>query len=78
MELARPHGQDGFMTIEDGESPRKPPIFTAPALDLLGVAELEAYIITLEHEILRVRKAIAQKNAHRDAAAAFFRAPPVE
>jgi len=66
------------MTIEDGEWPSKPSILTAPALDLLGVDELEAYIITLEHEILRVRKAIAQKKAHRDAASAFFRAPPVK
>jgi uncharacterized small protein (DUF1192 family) len=63
------------MTIEDGESPRKPAIFTAPPLDLLGVTELESYIITLEHEIIRVREAIARKNAHRDAAAAFFRTP---
>jgi len=63
------------MTIEDGESPRKPAIFTPPPLDLLGVDELETYIITLTAEITRVREVIARKNAHKDAAAAFFRMP---
>jgi uncharacterized small protein (DUF1192 family) len=63
------------MTIEDGETPRKPAIFTPPPLDLLGVNELESYIITLTGEIARVREAIARKNAHKDAAAAFFRTP---
>ncbi|HQT47917.1 MAG TPA: DUF1192 domain-containing protein [Acidocella sp.] len=51
-------------------------LLTPPPLDLLGVAELEAYIGDLEQEILRVKQAIAAKQAHRDAAAAFFKAPP--
>jgi uncharacterized small protein (DUF1192 family) len=76
MEPAPPPGQDYFMTFEGDELPRQPPVFVAPALDLLGVSELESYIIALEQEITRVREAISRKNAHRDAAAAFFRAPP--
>jgi uncharacterized small protein (DUF1192 family) len=51
-------------------------LLTPPPLDLLGVAELEAYIVDLKEEILRVKQAIAAKQAHRDAAAAFFKAPP--
>jgi uncharacterized small protein (DUF1192 family) len=65
------------MTISDEDLPRPTKkLLAPPPLDLLGVAELEAYIADLEAEILRVRQAIASKQAHRDAAAAFFKAPP--
>jgi len=43
------------------------------SLDLLGVAELEAYIGELEAEIARVRGDILRKQRHRDAAHAFFK-----
>ncbi len=46
-----------------------------PPLDLLGVDELAGYIIELEREISRVKQAIAAKQAHRDAAALFFKTP---
>jgi uncharacterized small protein (DUF1192 family) len=46
-----------------------------PPLDALGVAELSAYIGALEAEITRVRAAIAAKDAHKAAAAAFFKKP---
>ena len=65
------------MTNSDEDLPRPTKkLFVAPPLDLLGVQELNAYIADLEAEILRVRQAIAGKQAHRDAAAAFFKKPP--
>lgn len=42
-------------------------------LTVLGVAELEAYIATLEAEITRARAAIAAKQAQKSAAEAFFK-----
>ncbi len=62
-------------SAEDLPRPTKK-LLTPPPLDLLGVQELNAYIADLEVEILRVRQAIAAKEAHRDAAAAFFKTPP--
>ena len=50
-------------------------LLTPPLLDSLGVAELEAYIADLEAEIARVRGKIAAKDAHKAAAAAFFKTP---
>jgi uncharacterized small protein (DUF1192 family) len=47
-----------------------------PPLDMLGVDELRAYIAALEAEISRVNAAISAKNAHKTAAAAFFKTPP--
>jgi uncharacterized small protein (DUF1192 family) len=44
-------------------------------LDPLSVDELEAYIQELQGEIARVRAEIAKKQAHLDAAAAFFKKP---
>jgi uncharacterized small protein (DUF1192 family) len=44
-------------------------------LDLLGIAELEAYILELKAEIQRVAADIAVKQSHRKAAEAFFKAP---
>jgi len=42
-------------------------------LTVMGVAEIEAYIVTLEAEITRARAAIAAKQAQKSAAEAFFR-----
>lgn len=65
------------MTNSDEDLPRPTKkLLLPPPLDLLGVTELHAYIADLEAEILRVRQAIASKQAHRDAAAAFFKTPP--
>lgn len=65
------------MTNSDEDLPRPTKkLLLPPPLDLLGVEELEAYIADLEAEILRVRQAIASKQAHRNAAAAFFKTPP--
>ncbi len=42
-------------------------------LTVMGVAEIEAYIATLEAEIDRARAAIAAKQAQKSVAEAFFR-----
>lgn len=42
-------------------------------LTLLGIAELEAYIIELETEIARARTEIAAKQKQRGGAEALFR-----
>ena len=42
-------------------------------LTVMGVAEIEAYIATLEAEIDRARAANAAKQAQKSAAEAFFR-----
>jgi len=42
-------------------------------LTVMGVAEIEAYIATLEAEIIRARAAIAAKQAQKSAAEAFFK-----
>jgi uncharacterized small protein (DUF1192 family) len=44
-------------------------------LTVLGVAELQAYIVGLEAEIARARAAIAAKEAQKSAAEAFFKKP---
>ncbi len=65
------------MTFGDEEPPVKPKtLLVPPVLDMLGVAELEAYVAALEGEILRVKQAIERKQAHARAAAAFFKTPP--
>ena len=46
-----------------------------PALDRLGVAELENYILALEAEIARAKAAADQKRKHREASDLFFRRP---
>jgi uncharacterized small protein (DUF1192 family) len=77
MEPALPIGQDRFMTNPEEDLPRPArKLLVPPPLDLLGVEELRAYIGDLETEISRVKQAIAAKQAHRDAAAAFFKTPP--
>jgi uncharacterized small protein (DUF1192 family) len=77
MEPTLPFGQGDIMTNSDEDLPRPTKkLLLPPPLDLLGVTELHAYIVDLEAEILRVRQAIASKQAHRNAAAAFFKTPP--
>lgn len=57
--------------FEDSEPRKAKP---APKdLTVMGVAELEAYIATLEAEIGRARAAIAAKQAQKSAAEAFFK-----
>lgn len=60
---------------EDEDSLRPQPKLAAPALDPLGVAELQAYIAELRTEIARAEAAIARKQDHRSAADSFFRRP---
>jgi uncharacterized small protein (DUF1192 family) len=62
--------------IDEDEAPRpRPRRITPPLLDLLGVAELQAYIAELHAEIARVEAEIDRKKSHRSAADAFFRTP---
>jgi uncharacterized small protein (DUF1192 family) len=65
------------MTNPEEDLPRPTrKLLIPPVLDMLGVEELTLYIEDLNAEIARVKQAIASKQAHRDAAAAFFKAPP--
>ena len=65
------------MTNPEDDLPRPArKLLIPPALDMLGVEELNAYINDLNAEISRVKQAISAKEAHRDAAAAFFKTPP--
>jgi uncharacterized small protein (DUF1192 family) len=48
---------------------------TPKDLTVLGVAELQAYIVGLEAEIARARAAISAKEAQKSAAEAFFKKP---
>jgi uncharacterized small protein (DUF1192 family) len=50
-------------------------LLVPPLLDSYGIEELNAYIADLEAEIARVKAKIAVKDAHRSAAAAFFKTP---
>jgi uncharacterized small protein (DUF1192 family) len=61
---------------EDDPPPRPKKMLVPPPLDLLGVEELAAYVAELKSEIARVEQAIGAKQAHKDAAAAFFKTPP--
>jgi uncharacterized small protein (DUF1192 family) len=61
---------------EDEPPPRPKKLLVPPALDLLGVEELNAYIADLQAEITRVEQAREAKQAHKDAAASFFKTPP--
>ncbi len=59
------------MDTDDLEPPPRPA--NAPRdLSVLGIGELEAYILSLDAEIARAREAIARKKAHQAASAAFF------
>ena len=65
------------MTNPEEDLPRPArKLLIPPVLDMLGVEELTLYIGDLNAEISRVKQAIAAKEAHRDAAAAFFKTPP--
>ncbi|PPD46077.1 MAG: hypothetical protein CTY15_01435 [Methylocystis sp.] len=58
----------------DDDTPRPaPPLEIGKPLDLLSVAELEARIKALRHEIARLEAAVAAKRAANAAAEAFFR-----
>lgn len=63
------------MIADDDTPPPRPKRLEKLPLDLLGVAELDAYIGELRAEIARVEAEIARKSAHRSAADAFFRKP---
>jgi len=52
---------------------KKPDITVGENLELMAVAELEHRITVLESEIVRVKAAIAGKQASKSAADAFFR-----
>ncbi len=76
MEPVAPRGQGYSMTIPEEDLPRPAKkLLAPPPLDMLGVEELSAYISDLEAEISRVKQAIAAKQAHAQAAAAFFKPP---
>ncbi len=61
---------------EDDDLPRpKPARVAKPALDLWGVAELQAYIEELRAEIARAEADITRKGSARAAADAFFKKP---
>jgi len=65
------------MTNSEEDLPRPTrKLLIPPVLDMLGVEELTLYIGDLNAEITRVKQAITAKEAHRNAAAAFFKAPP--
>ena len=62
------------MTFPEEDLPKPPKkLLSPPVLDPLGVEKLTGYIAELEAEISRVRAAIAAKQAHAAAAAAFFK-----
>ncbi len=60
---------------EDLPKPAKS-LLVPPVLDMLGIDELQTYIVALEAEIARVKAVISAKDAHKQAAAAFFKTPP--
>jgi uncharacterized small protein (DUF1192 family) len=77
MELRPPIGQDSFMINPDEDLPKPAKsLLVPPVLDMLGIDELQTYIAALQAEITRVQGVIASKDAHRQAAAAFFKTPP--
>jgi uncharacterized small protein (DUF1192 family) len=74
MELGGAFGQDSLMINPDDDLPKPAQkLLIPPPLDMLGIDELHAYIVALEGEIARVKAVIAAKDAHKAAAAAFFR-----
>jgi uncharacterized small protein (DUF1192 family) len=69
-------GQDRFMIIPDEDLPKKArALLVPPALDMMGIEELQDYISVLNNEIARVKAVIGAKDAHKAAAAAFFKMP---
>jgi len=61
--------------LEEEDQPRRPRRLEKLPLDLLGIEELRDYIGELREEIARVEADIGRKQAHRNAADAFFRKP---
>jgi uncharacterized small protein (DUF1192 family) len=59
---------------EDDLPKPKRALLVPPPLDSLGAEELRDYIADLEREIARVGQKIKEKEAHRSAAAALFKA----
>jgi uncharacterized small protein (DUF1192 family) len=77
MELENALGQDSFMINPDEDLPKPAKsLLVPPVLDMLGIDELQTYIVALEAEIARVKAVISAKDAHKQAAAAFFKTPP--
>jgi uncharacterized small protein (DUF1192 family) len=77
MEPAATIGQDDFMINPDEDLPKPArKLLVPPALDMLGIEELNDYILLLEAEIARVKAKISSKDAAKTAAAAFFKTPP--
>jgi len=77
MEPGNPIGQDDFMINPDEDLPKPArKLLVPPALDMLGIDELNDYILLLEAEIARVKAKISSKDAAKAAAAAFFKTPP--
>ena len=60
---------------DDEDLPQQPARLQRLTLDMLGIDELNAYIIELKAEILRVEAEIVGKQRHRSAADTFFRKP---
>jgi len=58
--------------FEDDLDPRKPKKILKP-LDNYSIEELKEYITNLEAEIVRAGEWIAKKEAHKNAAANFFK-----
>ncbi len=56
----------------DEEEVRRPQL-ERPNLEVMGIAELEAYIADLEGEIARAREMIGAKTSHRGTAESFFK-----
>ena len=76
MVLVSAIGQDSKMINSEEDLPRPSRnLLIPPPLDTLGIDELNAYIADLEAEIARVKAKIASKDAHKAAAAAFFKNP---
>jgi uncharacterized small protein (DUF1192 family) len=70
-------GQDDFMINSDEDLPKpSKKLLVPPPLDMLGIDELNGYILLLQDEISRVKAAISSKDAAKAAAAAFFKMPP--
>jgi uncharacterized small protein (DUF1192 family) len=74
MELVPAVGQDRIMINSEEDLPKPDRnLLVPPPLDHLGIDELSVYILALEAEIARVKVKIAAKDAHKAAAAAFFK-----
>ena len=63
------------MPNDDEEVRPNPALVAKPALDRLGIAELQKYVEGLREEIGRAEGEIARKTGLRSAADSFFRKP---